>query len=226
MNIQRFLLPATVAAAFHAAMFYAFPEPIKIPHFILTKPEPPAPQKPPESVELVDPPKAEETDVVKEVKPIPAGAERPELPDTILDHSRTDLTIPFENRPMKLIPDSEKIGPLGTTDGIGPYQWNTPHQPVVIYTLLDKPPRATVRMPPDYPSTMKKDGVEGIVTIEFDVDVKGRVVRARVRESTQRAFEEPTLRAVLKWRFEPGLSQGRPVPFRMVIPVNFKLGES
>jgi protein TonB len=60
--------------------------------------------------------------------------------------------------------------------------------------------------------------------VEFEVDVKGRVVSALVKHSSDRAFEEPTLRAVLKWRFEPGLLQGSPVPFRMVIPVNFKLG--
>lgn len=95
---------------------------------------------------------------------------------------------------------------------------------IVMAKFLDKQPRATVRMSPLYPSTLRKDGVEGSVMVEFDVDSKGRVVNARVRGSTNRAFEEPTLRAVLQWRFEPGLVQGRPVPFRMVIPVNFKLG--
>ncbi len=79
-------------------------------------------------------------------------------------------------------------------------------------------------MPPEYPTSMKNDGRDGTVLVEFDVDVKGRVVSARVRESTDRAFEEPTIRAVLKWRFEPGQSKGHAVPFRMVIPVNFKFG--
>lgn len=62
--------------------------------------------------------------------------------------------------------------------------------------------------------------------VEFNVDTKGRVVSARVRQSTDRAFEDLTLRAVLNWSFEPGRKHGRAVPFRMEIPVNFKLGET
>ena len=81
-------------------------------------------------------------------------------------------------------------------------------------------------MSPAYPSALKNSGAEGVGMVEFDVDTKGRVVSARVRQSSDRAFEEPTFRAVLNWRFAPGRKDGRAVLFRMVIRVNFKLGET
>jgi len=30
---------------------------------------------------------------------------------------------------------------------------------------------------------------------------------------------------VANWRFEPGLKQGRPVPFRMMVPLVFNLND-
>jgi protein TonB len=41
--------------------------------------------------------------------------------------------------------------------------------------------------------------------------------------SSSHAFEEPTLRAIAKWRFEPGRRGGQIVRFRMQVPVVFKL---
>ena len=68
---------------------------------------------------------------------------------------------------------------------------------------------------------MKSGGIDGSVTVAFDVDRAGKVVAARVLSSSHREFEEPTLRAARKWRFEPGRKHGRTVPFRMVVPVAF-----
>jgi protein TonB len=61
--------------------------------------------------------------------------------------------------------------------------------------------------------------------VEFVVDESGNVLNPRVVSSSDRAFEENTLRAVAKWKFEPGRRDGRTVRFRMSVPVVFKLGE-
>jgi len=61
------------------------------------------------------------------------------------------------------------------------------------------------------------------VTVEFAVDTEGRVVRAEAVRYTHREFAEPAVRAVLKWRFEPGRRHGRVVPFRMAVPMEFGL---
>jgi protein TonB len=59
--------------------------------------------------------------------------------------------------------------------------------------------------------------------VEFVVDEAGRVMHPFVVRSSRAGFEAPTLRAVEKWRFEPGKKDGRAVRFRMQIPVTFSL---
>lgn len=221
MNIQRFVLPATLAAAFHAALLYGSRDgivicPITFPPVFKCHLEKP--------VEIIEQPVVED-EVIPEVVPMPKGAPRPENEEMYREvREATFIVNPIQSHSRHVV-DPGKIEPLGVPEGVGTDVMKGDfRQRIVSSTVLDKEPRAKVQMPPDYPPTMKKDGLNGTVIVEFDVDMKGRVVGARVRESTDRAFEEPTLRAVLKWRFEPGLSKGLPVPFRMVIPVKFNLG--
>ena len=70
---------------------------------------------------------------------------------------------------------------------------------------------------------MSQLGIEGTVMVEFDVNGEGRVVRAAVVHTTRREFAEPALRAVRNWHFEPGKRNGRVVPFRMTVPIQFGL---
>ncbi len=67
------------------------------------------------------------------------------------------------------------------------------------------------------------DGIGGSVTVEFDVNTEGRVVRAEAVSFTHREFVEPAVRAVRRWRFEPGRRNNRVVPFRLVVPIEFGL---
>lgn len=89
---------------------------------------------------------------------------------------------------------------------------------------LDRVPRARLQVAPDYPVALRQAGVEGGATVEFEVDATGAVVSARVRENSAREFGDAAVRAVLRWRFEPGRKDGRVVPFRMVVPIGFRLG--
>ena len=57
--------------------------------------------------------------------------------------------------------------------------------------------------------------------MEFVVDEAGRVLDPHVVRSNDPVFEAPTLRAVAKWRFEPGRKNGQVVRFRMSVPVAF-----
>ena len=58
----------------------------------------------------------------------------------------------------------------------------------------------------------------------FIVDERGRVVEPRVRNSTDPIFEKSALTAVKRWRFEPGKRNGKPVRFRMLVPITFPKG--
>jgi len=106
------------------------------------------------------------------------------------------------------------VGP-GNTDGFG--------SAVVEAARLDRIPQARVQSSPAYPAIARTAGLAGEVVVEFVVTTDGRVTRARVLRSSDPIFEEPTLRAVAKWRFEPGRVGGRPVAFRMIAPVVFRL---
>jgi protein TonB len=78
---------------------------------------------------------------------------------------------------------------------------------------------------PLYPFEGKRDGLRGEVVVEFLVDETGAVHDPHVVRSSHRMFEEPTLRAVSKWKFEPGRRAGRVVRFKMAVPVVFSLNE-
>lgn len=95
--------------------------------------------------------------------------------------------------------------------------------PVLQIGALDRVPQTRVRVAPVYPSEARASGLTGEVWVEFVVDESGRVTRPRVMRSTDERFEAATLRAVEKWRFEPGTQKGRPVRFRMAVPVVFSL---
>jgi TonB family protein len=78
-------------------------------------------------------------------------------------------------------------------------------------TQLDRAPRPIQRVPPVYPSKLKKKGVTGRVVVQFVIDEHGNVMNAKVNSSTNRAFDRPSIDAILQWKFEPGLKDGQPV---------------
>ena len=90
---------------------------------------------------------------------------------------------------------------------------------------MDNPPRTRFQTAPIYPHVAKLAGMRGEVLVDFLVDDRGRVVDPRVVASSDRMFEEPTLKAVAKWQFEPGRRGGKIVSFRMRVPVIFNLAE-
>ncbi len=91
--------------------------------------------------------------------------------------------------------------------------------------MLDSRPRAIVQTAPVYPGEARIQGAEGRVLVGFTVDEAGRVVSAYVITRTDRQFEKAAIRAVSKWRFEPGRRHGRVVRFRMAVPIIFSLND-
>ncbi len=92
---------------------------------------------------------------------------------------------------------------------------------IVSCSGLDNEPTTKVQVKPAYPYALRAEGVDGEVLVDFWVDEKGFVHDPVARSSTRREFEEPTLAAVAKWRFAPGLKNGKAVRFRMSLPVRF-----
>lgn len=212
MNIHKYLLPASLAATMHVALLWLMPEQ-PYTRFIEV-PLKAGPAKPPEDLPVPPEDPAERQSNPDPVKPLKGKPAPPELPDG-------QLTIPVENRPQKF--DRNIIGipeKIGTEDGV-PGGIDVSRLTIFSPDALDRVPNVRVQIPPDYPLTMKQSGAGGSVLVEFDVDTAGRVVRAEAVRYTDREFVEPAVRAVRKWRFEPGRRSGQAVPFRMAVPIEF-----
>jgi periplasmic protein TonB len=225
MNLKHYTTPAIVAAAAHAALFLLAPDvpaTIKptglVPVGISPPPRPDDPPLPPEpdlDAEKEDaggpstgcPPMAPEAPAV-----VKSDFEMPAPPVVPRDDSRNNDI--FRIDPKFQRPGGSGDGP-GGTGPLGP-----------IRALdLDHAPRYRARPAPDYPFAARQAGQEGEVLVDFLVDGQGRVASARVVRSSDRIFEEPALRAVRNWRFEPGRRDGRVVAFRLTVPLVFKLSD-
>ncbi len=88
---------------------------------------------------------------------------------------------------------------------------------------LDKIPNPLHRVAPTFPYEMKQAGITGEVRVIFIVDETGRVRTPRIESSSHREFEQPSIDAVLQWRFEPGMKDGHAVKTRMMLPLKFNL---
>lgn len=88
---------------------------------------------------------------------------------------------------------------------------------------LDKKPEAVSRVDPAYPAALRKQKVEGIVTLIFVLTEEGRVEDARVETSSRPEFEKPALDAIRKWRFRPGMKEGQAVRAFVRQPLRFRV---
>jgi TonB family protein len=87
----------------------------------------------------------------------------------------------------------------------------------------DTPPSAIYKEPVFYPPELRSAGMRGDVVVRFVVDIEGRVRNAYVFSSTNPAFNQPAINAILKWRFEPGRRDGVPVKVTLEVPLHFNL---
>lgn len=85
---------------------------------------------------------------------------------------------------------------------------------------LDQKPRVIYQPGPNLTAKLRRQA-PGTVYILFIVDQDGRVVDPKVQSATDPIFELPALSAVKKWKFEPGKRSGKPVRFRMRVPITF-----
>ncbi len=216
----RFVLAVTVATAFHAFVLLG----VNRPHVPTHRPSPAAhlPECPPPFAVDLEPPKdSEDEPRIAEAPPKGQPEEfKPTLDEPVLSPSNDEQMMPPRTPQPATIVTRISFDPPGVPDGTSD-KWND----VKIWTPdgLDNSPRTKAQIAPSYPAAERSAGITGEVLVEFIVDESGHVQHAHVVRSTAAAFESPTIRAVERWRFEPGKKNGRAVRFRMVVPVSFNL---
>lgn len=77
--------------------------------------------------------------------------------------------------------------------------------------------------PPEYPETLRRDGVTGTVVVKIQIGSDGKVSAAEVVKSNQHKLEIFAARAVKKWVFKPATRDGVNVESSLVIPIQFSL---
>jgi TonB family protein len=73
---------------------------------------------------------------------------------------------------------------------------------------------------PAYPSDALAAGIDGVVVAEILVSEAGIVADARVLKSVP-PLDDAALKAVREWRYDPTIVDGKAVPVKMTVTVNF-----
>lgn len=94
-----------------------------------------------------------------------------------------------------------------------------------IRAVVDEPPIRISSPPLEYPSAMRRAGIEGVVMLQAVVATTGRIEpgSARVIRSDNIAFDVAAIRLIERSVFRPGRVRGRPVRVLIQLPVEFRL---
>jgi TonB family protein len=114
--------------------------------------------------------------------------------------SATGQTAPAISSPAGVAADAAAPAPRGAAD-----------RPVDT-TVIGLSVAPVVRPAPVYPTEALKRGLEGSVTLRFDVTATGVVENVSVVDSTDSVFEDAALAAVAQWKYLPRLAEGKRVP--------------
>ncbi len=201
------LVAVTLSAGFTALLFGIIPFAHRI-----NKPDRTLELRKASSVDL--PPPAEEAQ--------PPQIEEQKMPDTTPEPQLAETT-----QTIAVTADLEvAMGLGGSLAGFGEVHATTSaaaQEETFNVADLEKRPEPVSQVAPAYPPELRKAKVEGVVTLLFVLDEKGRVESPRVENATRPEFEKPALEAIRKWRFTPGLKDGQPVRAYIRIPMRFRV---
>jgi protein TonB len=84
-------------------------------------------------------------------------------------------------------------------------------------------PTILSKVEPEYSEEARKAKWQGTVVLSLVVDAQGRPQGLKVARSLGLGLDQKAMEAVAKWRFRPGMKDGKPVPVIATIEVNFRL---
>jgi TonB family protein len=79
------------------------------------------------------------------------------------------------------------------------------------------------KVEPEYSEEARKAKWQGTVELQIVVDEHGVPKEMRVTRALGLGLDQKALEAVAKWRFKPGMRDGKPVPVIATVQVNFRL---
>jgi protein TonB len=85
------------------------------------------------------------------------------------------------------------------------------------------PPLLIFEVEPEFSEEARKAKYQGTVLLATEVDTSGRPVNVRVLQGLGMGLDEKAIEAVSRWRFRPGLRDGRAVVTSATVQVSFRL---
>ncbi|HXJ56717.1 MAG TPA: energy transducer TonB [Verrucomicrobiae bacterium] len=156
--------------------------------------------------------------------------EAPQLPEPEKPEEKTPEPQLTETTPQQVPLSADldiALGTGGALKGWGDVRTLTAPEKIKDETFdvseLEKKPEAVSQVAPAYPKELAKAKIEGSVTLVFVLSEDGRVEDARVENSSRPEFEKPSLDAIRKWRFRPGMKDGQAVRTYVRIPMRFRV---
>jgi TonB family protein len=84
-------------------------------------------------------------------------------------------------------------------------------------------PSVLRKVAPKYSKEALRAKLEGTVVLSLVVDDHGRPQTLKIVRALGLGLDEKATEAVEKWKFKPGMKDGKPVPVMATIEVNFHL---
>ena len=93
-----------------------------------------------------------------------------------------------------------------------------------MFIPFDTAPKPRIPIKPIYPEIAKEAGIEGVVYIQFFIDIKGNVSEAYVQKGVPNTgLDEAALSAVKKSKWKPARQREKKVGVWQTVPVRFEL---
>ena len=84
-------------------------------------------------------------------------------------------------------------------------------------------PQVLYQVEPEYSEEARKAKFQGTVVLQLVVDVTGKAVEIKILRPLGLGLDQKAIEAVEKWKFKPGMKDGKPVPVYASVEVNFRL---
>lgn len=207
------------------------PEPLDLQTVTTTTWRPPPPP-PPRT--LPEPPPPKEPEQPEQTQPQPLAAPEPTPPPPPatplplrLDFAKPNFEADFElgfsiDPTATLIPETAEPGPATAP----PPEPPAPAPSSYESSELDRNPVPVSRPRPVFPYYARQRGIEGYVDLRFLVNAQGTVESAEVLAADPPGvFDNEALRAIRRWRFQPGIRDGQAVAANLQIRIRFTLDQ-
>lgn len=84
-------------------------------------------------------------------------------------------------------------------------------------------PEVVKKVMPKYTPEAKAAGIQGIVKLDVEIDAEGHAVSVTVVKGVDPGLDHSAVEAVKQWEWAPTIKDGKPVPVKTDIEINFSL---